>query len=57
MGKLSGYHFFMNRLREEGNLYFLCSCGVSQKVEKDMPMLMKCFCDKYMVVVDKEDIP
>jgi hypothetical protein len=54
---LSGYHFYMDRLRSEGDLYFLCSCGVNQRIEPQMPLLMKCHCEKYMAVVNKEDIP
>jgi len=57
--KLSGYHLFMDRLRSEGNLVFVCSCGVTARVEKEMPLLMKCLppCEKYMVVMDTEDMP
>lgn len=53
----SGYHYFMDRLREKGNLYFLCACGVTQKVEDRIPLLVKCFCEQYMAVVDREDLP
>ncbi len=57
--KLSGYHLYMDRLRSGGNLVFVCSCGVTARVEKEMPLLMKCLppCEKYMVVMDKEDLP
>jgi len=49
----------MDRLRSEGNLVFVCSCGVTARVEKEMPLLMKCLppCEKYMVVMDTEDMP
>ena len=57
MVRLSGYHFFMDRLRSEGSLFFLCSCGQQTKVEEKMPLVMKCFCDKYMLVVDENDLP
>ena len=58
-GKLSGYHLFMDRLRTEGNLVFYCDCGVTSRVKKEMPLLMKCLppCEKYMVVMDTEDLP
>jgi hypothetical protein len=58
MEKLSGYHLFMDRLRLEGNLIFYCSCGVVAKVEPEMPLLMKCLppCERYMVVMDREDL-
>jgi len=59
MVKLSGYHYFMDRLRSKGNLVFYCACGVKAKVEPKMPLLMKCLppCDQYMVVMDTEDLP
>lgn len=47
----------MDRLRSEGNLYFLCDCGQSTKVEEGMPLTMRCFCDKLMIVVDQNDLP
>lgn len=59
MVKLSGYHYFMDRLRSKGNLVFYCQCGVAARVEPEMPLLMKCLppCEKYMVVMDTEDLP
>ena len=56
MKRLSGYHHFMDGLRKEGNLWFYCACGTAVPVQ-DKPMLMKCFCNKYMVVVDEKDLP
>jgi hypothetical protein len=56
-GPLSGYHFFMDRLRSEGKLYFWCACGEVAKVKPEMPMRMRCFCDRQMVVMDMEDLP
>ena len=61
---LSGYHHFMDRLRTEGKLYFYCECMKPSdvrtgkvKVEPHMPMLMKCFCERTMIVVDEKDLP
>lgn len=58
-GRLSGYHYFMDRLRSKGDLVFWCACGVQTKVEPGMPLMMKCLppCEKYMVVMDTEDLP
>lgn len=58
MVRLSGYHYFMDRLRSEGKLFFWCGgCGESTKVKPDMPMLMRCYCDNLMVVMDEHDLP
>jgi len=60
MVRLSGYHFFMDRLRSEGNLVFYCSdCETRAKVENKMPLFMKCLppCEQIMVVMDTEDLP
>jgi len=57
MVKLSGYHYFMDRLRSKGKLFFYCGCGRSAKVEPEMPLTMRCFCDKLMVVMDENDLP
>jgi hypothetical protein len=56
-GEKSGYHFFMDRLRSGGNLHFWCGCGRSTKVELEMPLTMRCFCDRLLIVVDKQDLP
>ncbi len=56
-GRLSGYHYFMDRLRSKGNLVFYCGCGKSAKVEPKMPLTMRCFCDRLMVVMDSNDLP
>jgi hypothetical protein len=56
-GRLSGYHYFMDRLRSEGELYFYCSCDRSAKVEEKMPLTMRCFCGKLMIVMDELDLP
>jgi hypothetical protein len=56
-GRLSGYHYFMDRLRSMGKLVFWCSCGEVAKVEPKMPLTMRCFCDKLMVVMDSNDLP
>ena len=55
--KLSGYHYFMDRLRSAGKLVFYCGCGQTTKVEENMPLTMRCFCDKLMVVMDENDSP
>jgi hypothetical protein len=48
----------MDRLRSEGKLFFWCGgCGESTKVKPDMPMLMRCYCDNLMVVMDEHDLP
>jgi hypothetical protein len=57
MVKLSGYHYFMDRLRSEGKLFFYCGCGQSTKVTEKMPLTMRCFCDRLMVVMDEKDLP
>lgn len=55
--QLSGYHLFMDRLRAEGKLFFYCMCGQYHKVEPHMPMLMKCFCERTMIVMGEKDLP
>lgn len=57
--RISGYHFFMDRLRSEGNLVFYCPCGTKARVERHMPLFMLCLppCEKIMLVMDTEDLP
>jgi hypothetical protein len=59
MAELSGYHFYMDRLRSEGKLVFWCACETTSEVLPGMPLLMKCLtpCTKYMIVMDKNDLP
>lgn len=55
--RLSGYHWFMDRMRKHGKLFFWCSCGVRTFVKEDMPLRMKCLCKRQMIVIDGEDLP
>lgn len=46
----------MDRLRSEGRLWFSCSCGVQVKVEDNMPLRMRCHCNRMMIVMGEKDL-